>query len=246
MRAVILAAGVGNRLGNTHSGPKSLLAFGGKSLLARHLDTLAALGVGHVAICVGHEADRIRGEVETLNASDRVSTILNPDYREGSVVSLWTVRRYLEAGGDVLVMDADVLYDAAVLARLVTTGVTNCFLLDRDFEAGEEPVKLCLNRGLPVEFRKRLDPGLVYDLAGESVGFFRFSEAMGQRLARRTEYYVDRGGRDQPYEEAIRDLLLETPDAFGYEDVTGMPWIEIDFPEDVARARDEILPRLAA
>jgi choline kinase len=48
----------------------------------------------------------------------------------------------------------------------------------------------------------------------------------------------------EPYEEAIRDVLLAEPRQFGYEDVTGLPWIEIDFPEDVKRARDDILPRL--
>ncbi len=48
------------------------------------------------------------------------------------------------------------------------------------------------------------------------------------------------------YEEAIRDLLRAVPPGmFGIEDVTGLPWIEIDFPADVARAETEVLPRLA-
>lgn len=246
MRAIILAAGVGNRLGNTHNGPKSLLRFGDRSLLARHLDALRRLGIVHVAVCVGHEAAQIRGEVETVGAGDFVSTVLNADYRQGSVVSLWTVRRYLEAGGEVLLMDADVLYDPALLSRLVETPKANCFLLDRDIEAGEEPVKLCVRGGRLVEFRKQVAPDLIYDLAGESVGFFRFSGDMGARLARRTEQFVETGRRQEPYEEVIRDLLLETPADFDYEDITGVPWIEIDFPQDVERARREILPRLAA
>jgi choline kinase len=41
-------------------------------------------------------------------------------------------------------------------------------------------------------------------------------------------------------------VLLGAPKSFGYEDVTGLPWIEIDFPEDVVRARDEILPNLGS
>ena len=55
---------------------------------------------------------------------------------------------------------------------------------------------------------------------------------------------IPEGRYEEPYEEAIRDLLLETPDAFGYEDITGLPWIEIDFPEDIQRAQNEILPQL--
>jgi len=47
-----------------------------------------------------------------------------------------------------------------------------------------------------------------------------------------------------PHEEAVRDLLLEGGHEFDIADVTGAPWIEIDFPNDVVRARDEILPTL--
>jgi choline kinase len=36
-------------------------------------------------------------------------------------------------------------------------------------------------------------------------------------------------------------LLLETPETFGYEDITGLPWIEIDFPEDIQRAQNQTL-----
>jgi choline kinase len=42
----------------------------------------------------------------------------------------------------------------------------------------------------------------------------------------------------------VRDLLLEGGHAFDIADVTGMPWIEIDFPNDVKRATDEVLPQI--
>jgi choline kinase len=93
-----------------------------------------------------------------------------------------------------------------------------------------------------VEFRKQVQ--VDYDYCGESVGFFRFSPAMAQKLINTAERYISGGCLDEPHEEAIRDILLAEPQAFGFEEVTGLPWIEIDFPEDVIRARNEILPRL--
>lgn len=246
MRAIILAAGIGRRLGATHRGAKSLLEFGGRTLLARHLDNLAASGARHIAVCVGHEAGTLRNAIASSAHARLVSSVLNPAYDQGSVVSLWTMRHYLRAGGDVIVMDADVLYHAALLQRLATTRVRNCFLLDRDFEPGEEPVKLCVRGARLVEFRKHLAPDLQYEFAGESVGFFRFDEATARRLAEQTGQYVVDGRRQEPYEEAIRDLLLASPQDFGFEDVTGVPWVEIDFPQDIARARETILPRLDA
>lgn len=47
-----------------------------------------------------------------------------------------------------------------------------------------------------------------------------------------------------PHEKAVRDLLLERSQVFDTADLTGSPWIEIDFPNDVARAAAEILPQL--
>ena len=56
--------------------------------------------------------------------------------------------------------------------------------------------------------------------------------------------YMRAGRTEQPHEEALRDVLLADPQAFSFEDITGLPWIEIDFPEDVVQARQRILPRL--
>jgi choline kinase len=245
MKAIILAAGVGRRLGKDgENQPKCLLRFNGKSLLEHHLDYLHHYQIDTVAIAVGYQAQMIQDEITALGAENWVSTVYNPDYTQGSVVSLWRLRDYLAAEDDVLVMDADVLYSRRILETLVKTQIPNCFLLDRDFEPGDEPVKLCVREGQLVEFRKQVASDLAYDFAGESVGFFRFGSAIARRLATRTEEYVAAGRYEEPYEEAIRDLLLETPAAFGYEDVTGIPWIEIDFPEDIQRAQKEILPQL--
>jgi choline kinase len=245
MRAILLAAGRGNRLESLgRDRPKCLLPFGGRSLLARHVDCLRSLGVDEIVLTVGYREQDVQAELDALGVAPRPSTLSNPRFERGSVVSLWAARSALEAGGDVLLMDADVLYDAAILARLVRSE-GNVFLLDRDFDdTGDEAVKLCIRRGVPVEFRKRLAADLVYDFAGESVGFFRFGESVARALAARCADYVAAGRLDEPYEEAIRDLLLETPQRFRFEDVTGLPWIEIDFPADVVRAEKEILPRL--
>ncbi|MCQ4437530.1 hypothetical protein NO135_21275, partial [Clostridioides difficile] len=54
--------------------------------------------------------------------------------------------------------------------------------------------------------------------------------------------YGDSGRANMPHEEAVRDLLLEGGHSFDVADVTGSPWIEIDFPNAVARATQEILP----
>lgn len=246
MHAIILAAGRGSRLAdyNPEGHPKCLMEFGGRSLLARHLEQLLRLGVRQADLVVGFEADRIIEHVATLSARPDVALHFNPRYEQGSVISLWAAADALRSGDPVLVMDADVLYHPGILQRLVQSRSENCYLLDRNFVHGDEPVKIAVHHGVMVEFRKRLADGLEYDTLGESVGFFRFGPDCAALIADACARYDNEGLADAPHEEALRDVLLARPRAFGFEDVSGLPWIEIDFPEDVARAGAEILPAI--
>jgi len=250
MRAIILAAGRGERLQQPEDrqAPKCLLRFGGKSLLERHLLALSECGVSEVVLALGFKHELIEAELERLKVAPRPEIVINAGFELGSVLTVHTAAEPLGRGGEVLLMDADVLYHTRILKALVSgqRGV-NRVLMDRDFEAGsDEPVKICLRGGVPVELRKRLAPDLKYDSIGESVGFFRFNETGARSLAELVAGYVARGASDMPHEEAVRDLIRERGQAFDVADVTGLPWIEIDFPNDVARAEREILPELEA
>ena len=243
MRAILYAAGVGNRLAGAHDGPKVLLEMGGHSLLERHLRLLAACGVEETVLCTGYAVETIRAAVQALGWTERVRFVHNPDFQVGSIVTQWAAREAIAAGGPVLLMDADVLYDQRLLARLIASPHADCFLLDRDIEPGEEPVKLCIRDGHLVDFRKR--PERSFDWCGESVGFFKLGEATARRLVAATRRYIETGQTGEYYDEALRDLLIaDPPGRFGFEDVTGLPWTEIDFPADLARAQDVVLPRL--
>ena len=243
MKAIILAAGVGNRLNRRPPLPKCLLSFNGRSLIERHLSTLADLNVRDVTVCVGYESSQIMAALVGVTRP-KVLILHNPQYRRGSILSLWTARDTLKSGDDVLIMDADVLYHPNILVRLVENPRPNCLLLDQDFVAGEEPVKICLNAGRIVEFRKQIAPGLTYNLVGESVGFFKLDAMTALRLATQVAAYVASGRCDEPHEEALRDLIMKRSDEIGVADITGQPWIEIDFPEDVQRANEVILQQL--
>ncbi len=246
MHVIILAAGRGSRLEqhNPDSPPKCLLEFGGRSLLARHLDILYRLGIRQTDIVLGYQANRVIEHIATLSSRPDVAFHFNPRFEEGSVLSLWAAQETLTSGQPVIVMDADVLYHPGILQRLVETKKENCYLLDRDFPPGDEAVKIAVRDGLMVEFRKQLASGLSYDLLGESVGFFRFGSACAATIAEECAFFDIEGLDDAPHEEALRNVLLADPGSFGFEDVTGLPWIEIDFPEDVVRAKGEILPAI--
>ncbi len=245
MRAIILAAGIGKRLGEISGGkPKCLLEFNGISLLHRHVTLLTQLGISNILIVTGYRQDDVITELDKISATAGIKTVFNPDYESGSVISLWTARSCLDSDEDIILMDADVLYHPDIMQTLFNTRHENCFLLDREFEAGDEPVKICVHGNTMVEFRKQIDSQLKFDFQGESVGFFRLGSKVANELVKRCLYYIENDQEDTPFEEALRDLLLQAPDTFDYEDISGLPWIEIDFPEDVGRAENEILKKI--
>ena len=245
MKVVMLAAGVGARLGYTTTEPPAtvLLRFGGKSLLQFHIEILKQYGIEELVLGVGHHHQDIEREITDLGAQDFVRTVFNKDYDEGNIVTLWTLRDELCCSEPVLLMDADVLYDEKLVERLINSRHPNCLLLDRDFEPGDEPVKVCVRDGEIVEFRKWLSTA--FDFCGESVGMFKLSAGVAQKIIDQAEQYLAQGRRHEPYEETIRDVLLTAPrGTFAFEDITGLPWIEIDFAADIERANVETLPRI--
>ena len=247
MRAIILAAGRGMRLQQTEDQhhPKCLLPFGGMTLLERHLRLLAEVGVTDIVLALGFRHDLVEAELDRLGWLPRPEIVLNPGFELGSVLTVHTVAEAMTRGGDVLLMDADVLYDARIAAALVAgAGRVNRVLIDRDFEPGDEPVKVCVQAGVPIELRKNLAGDLKFDTIGESIGFFRFDEGGARRLATLVAGYVASDRANMPHEEAVRDLILERSQVIEVSDVTGAPWIEIDFPTDVVRAAQEVLPLL--
>ena len=243
MRVGMIAAGIGQRLGDVSLPPKVLLRFGGETLLERHAAILRHCGIERIDLIVGYRASEVEAEIDRIDARDLIFPHFNPDYEESAIVSLWRLREVFLAGEPVIFMDGDVLYDYRMMERLVASPNPNCFLMDRETEEGEDPVKMCLRDGILVDFHKR--PQIAHDWWGEWIGFSRFEPAVAAKIARAAARLVAAERRGPFYEDAFRDVLLaEPPGTFGVEDVTGLPWVEIDFPEDLEKARTEVFSRL--
>ena len=240
----MLAAGTGTRLfGPEYDGaPKALLEFEGRTLLRRHVEILREAGVAELVLVIGYEAEKMEKELGSVGVGSFVRTIYNPEFRKGAMLSLRCVRDALQSGGDWLFMDADVLYHPDLIHRLVASPAPDCLLFDAELELGEDPVMICLSGGEIVEFGMQV-PGR-FHRTGEWPGFLKMGPATAERLADATRSYVDAGQVMLPYEPAMRQVMLSPDASFAIEDVSDLPWIEIDFPGDLERARREILPRL--
>ena len=243
--AIILAAGIGSRLaGNKpNQPPKCLLKFEGKTLLQRHIEALKENGIQSITIVVGYKSTDIFSEIKEIGANNFVSLIENEKYREGSIVSLWCARKILRSQSAVFFMDADVLFHTHLVKVLTEQTETSLLPFDKNFEPGDEPVKVCFKGKKLVDFGKNID--VQYDEIGEWPGFIMLSPKSAEQLADKIDDMIGQGDSNLACETAIRDILL-TPSVneFGFRDITGIPWIEIDFITDVEKAQSITLPAI--
>jgi len=244
MNAVIYAAGRGVRLGVNH--PKVLLEFGGRTLLEWHVHHLAIVGVKQLLVVTGFQGDTISEVLQLLGEryGVQISEVVNPDFEEGSVLSFHVSLPYLNSVTEsVLLMDADVLYPAVMLQRLLYSSHPTALLLDREYStADDDPVLVPVNNGRPIDFCKKWAGEA--DLVGESVGFFKIDPADIPLLASETACRASgtQALRAESYDEVLRSLVLAG--RFGYEDVTGLPWTEIDTPEDYRHGVERVYPAI--
>jgi len=258
VRALVLAAGIGKRLAPlTDDRPKGLIDLEGRSLLARLLDGLQAAGVAETALVVGYRQEQIRAHLGTEHRGMTVRYLENPHYTQGPLLSLWTGRAEFERD-DVLLADGDVLFAPALLERVIRAPEANAFLGEPDFvDTGEEQnlyIAVPPHRkgtsdqggGHVIAIRRGVmgPPDRLYESRAEWVGFVKVGRAAGIELAATLDAFVRDGRAEGDYERALDSLLPRH--RFVACPTGGLPWIEIDFAQDLQAAEGEVLPRIRA
>jgi choline kinase len=242
MKAIIYAAGRGTRL--QLDTPKILLELGGRTLLEWHALRLREAGVREVVLVTGHLREQIAELLPSICARHDVAVreIVNRRFHQGSLLSLKVSLPEIEDGSEpLLLMDADVFYPTGMLDRLIGSPHGTTLLLDREFSTDDDdPMLVPVKNGRPIEFRKQWSGDA--EFVGESIGFFKIGPADFPLLIKETQARSRGSGCADSYDDVLRTLVLAG--RFGYEDVTGLPWIEIDFPADVIHARNQLVPAI--
>ena len=228
-QAVILAAGRGKRLGGEVNGdPKCLIPFGGKTLLEHQLGVLESQGIERCVVVVGHEADRVRSVV-----SGGHICITNELYAEtNSLYSLWLARNHVP--GPFVLLNADVLAHPDVYRRMLALETT---ALTYDSSSGSEAehMKVSFRDGRLRAISKALSAD---DADGENVGILYFDQDAANLLFKEADNIIA-SGAIRSWAPAAVDRITDRVEIRGV-DVADLPWTEIDCPEDLLFARDNI------
>jgi choline kinase len=235
MNAIILAAGKGTRLDGAAVKPKCLVEVGGATLLHRQIEALQSLNVQKIVVVIGFGGDSIREE-----CSDEISFVENIHFAEtSSMYSLWLAREHLADG--FVVLNSDVLFHPQMLANLLESERDDALLIsDTDPNPlGDEEMKVKVKEELVVDISKDMDP---LEADGENVGIVKFSPSGARLLVDYMNTLIESGAVKDWAPRAFREFARRHP--LHALSTRGLPWIEIDFPEDYQRAVNEVYPQI--
>ena len=232
-RAIILAAGMGRRLGSKIQSPKCLIEINGENLLERYVKILHYFGLYDITLVVGYEYLQILKSIEEIEIAglmDSLKIIYNMSYKEGSILSLYEARDELQ--GDVLLMDGDLYFEPFLIERIIDSQKEDFFVIDRNAEYDEEAVLIGFENEKAIDLARGLKGQ--YSVLGEWAGCLKLSTQGTERLQELVTNKVAKGERELGYEFIIPELF-ETI-TISYELIDGIKWLEIDFLNDIERA----------
>lgn len=237
MKAIILSAGQGKRLlPLTADTPKCALLINGKTVLEWQIDELLHAGVDDIVVVTGFGTDKVEQLLARSYDPRQVRTVFNPFYKlADNLATCWVVRGEMDQ--DFILLNGDTLFDSMVLKRLLKSEIQPITVtIDKKSGYDDDDMKVMLEGTRLTRIGKDLPRDRV---DAESIGMLLFRGA-GVALFRETIEQVLRTpeGTRRWYLSVINELAQTSP--VGTCCIEGLPWAEVDFPQDLAHAENVV------
>jgi choline kinase len=234
MKAIILSAGQGSRLGHlVDNRPKCLIDFNGRTLLDRQLDTLAANGVEEAVVVTGFHDDLIEQAIAARTGGPAVRTVYNPFYKVAdNTGSLYMARE--ELSGDCLVWNGDTLVSQSLMRKVIANHQPGiCVTIDRKDHYDDDDMKVVEESGRLKAIGKRLP---LDDVNAESIGLLAFRAGGAEQFRHAIERAIRTAEGTTIWYLRVIHHIAQQSDVWTL-DIEGEEWGEVDFPPDVDNAR---------
>lgn len=236
MQAIILAAGMGRRLGEyTKDNTKCMVPVNGVPLIDRLLGQLSRLKLDRVVIVVGYEGGKLVKHIGELYTDLNIEFVENPVYsRTNNIYSLWLAKDYLQQD-DTILVESDLIFDDVLLNMLIDNPFPNLALVSK-YETWMDGTMVRIDSDCNIVNFVPKD-AFDYSNAGKyykTVNIYKFSKEFSTRkYVPFLEAYTKAVGNNEYYENVLRIISFLNSSDLKALPVTNAKWYEIDDKQDL-------------
>ena len=236
MQAIILAAGMGRRLGElTDDNTKCMLEVNGTRLIHRTLDNLAEVGIKRVVLVVGYKAENVKRLIGDRYKDIDIVYVENKIYdKTNNIYSLFLAREYL-LEEDSLLLESDLIFESSVLRKIVENTYPNIALVDK-YESWMDGTVVTIDEENKIEEFLTKDKFKYSDINRyyKTVNIYKFSKDFSAtHYVPFLEAYCHALGNNEYYEQVLKVITLLDESPLRALPLNGEKWYEIDDIQDL-------------
>lgn len=237
MKAIILAAGYGNRMrpltDNCH---KTMLQVAGKTIIGRIIDGLLANTVRDIVVVTGYRADELTAYLKSTYADIAFTFIHNAKFKEtNNIYSMALAFEQITIDSDIILIESDLLYRPDVITRLIRSEHSNVALVDKYRTGMDGTVVTVEDQIITNVIPPHLQPE-TFDFSDKykTLNIYKFSQAFCETSFRKLlVYYANVIDNNCYYELILGILIYMQKETIYAEMVEGENWSEVDDPNDL-------------
>jgi histidinol-phosphate/aromatic aminotransferase/cobyric acid decarboxylase-like protein/choline kinase len=241
VKAIILAAGYARRMRplSTHR-HKTLLEIGGRSIIARIVDGLVDNDVTDICVVTGYRADEVKSYLDQRYASVHFTFVHNENFATtNNIYSMALALEEFTPDDDILLIESDLIFEPAVLGRILRSAHPNVALVDRHRIGMDGTVVTVAGSGVITQVIPSSLQDERFDFSDKykTLNIYKFSADFCRTTFRRLLSYYARAIDDNCYYELILGILIYMQQIEVHAEVIdGEAWAEVDDPNDLRAA----------
>lgn len=236
MQAIILAAGLGRRLGEFTAGnTKCMVPVNGEFLIDRMLRQLRRLPLSRIVIVIGYEGAKLREYIDGKYPDMNIGYVENDVYdKTNNIYSLWLARDIMQ-DDDTLLLESDIIVDDAIIDMIYESDYPDVALVAK-YESWMDGtmVRIDDDDNIISFIPKKAFCYNDIDSYYKTVNIYKFSREFAvRRYLPFLEAYIKVLGDNEYYEQVLRVITLVDATGIKALSVGAMPWYEIDDVQDL-------------
>lgn len=236
MQAIILAAGMGRRLGEyTSENTKCMLKVNGVRLIDRMLHQLEKLNLTRIIIVIGYKGNNLKDYIVSRYGNLKIDFVENTVFdRTNNIYSLWLTKD-LMSQSDTILLESDLIYEDSILETAVNCKYDNAALVSK-YETWMDGTMVRIDDDknivnfIPKADFKYTDTDSYY----KTVNIYKLSkDFINNHYLPFLDAYIKVMGQNEYYEQVLRVITLIDKCGIKALPITGMKWYEIDDVQDL-------------